>query len=118
MPAYCTANGRALVAALPQAQADAWLAQQTLRALTPHTITRPERLRSVLERTREQGYATVDQEFEIGMRALSVPLANYRGDTVAAINLTVHASRMSIDDLVAAGLPALRQAQARLKQLL
>jgi IclR family pca regulon transcriptional regulator len=52
------------------------------------------------------------------MRTLSVPLANWRGDTVAAMNLTVHASRMSIDDLVSAGLPALRQTQARLKQLL
>ena len=45
-------------------------------------------------------------------------LTNWRGDTVASINLTAHASRMSIDDLVATGLPALRQAQARLRQLL
>jgi IclR family transcriptional regulator, pca regulon regulatory protein len=118
VPAYCTANGRVLVAALPEAQADTWLAQQTLRALTPHTITRPERLRADLQRIREQGYAAVDQELELGMRTLSVPLANWRGDTVAAIDLTVHASRMSIDDLVATGLPALRQAQARLRQLL
>ena len=118
VPAYCTANGRVLVAAMPESQADAWLAHQTLRALTPHTITRPERLRAELQRTRERGYATVDQEMELGMRTVSVPLTNWRGDTVAAINLTVHASRMSIDDLVASGLPALRQAQARLKQLL
>jgi len=118
VPAYCTANGRVLVAALPQAQADNWLAQQTLRALTPHTITRPEQLRAELQRIREQGYAAVDQELELGIRTLSVPLANWRGDTVAAIDLTVHASRMSIDDLVATGLPALRQAQSRLRQLL
>jgi len=52
------------------------------------------------------------------MRTVSVPLTNWRGDTVAAMNLTVHASRMSIDDLVATGLPALRQTQAQLKQLL
>jgi IclR family transcriptional regulator, pca regulon regulatory protein len=118
VPAYCTANGRVLVAAMAPEQADAWLAHQTLRPLTAHTITRPERLRAELQRTREQGYATVDQEMELGMRTLSVPLANWRGDTVAAMNLTVHAARMSIDDLVATGLPALRQTQARLKQLL
>lgn len=118
VPAYCTANGRVLVAALPPEQAQAWLAQRTLRALTPYTITRPERLRAELQRTREQGYATVDQELELGMRSVSVPLTNWRGDTVASINLTAHASRMSIDDLVATGLPALRQAQARLRQLL
>jgi len=118
VPAYCTANGRVLVAALPEAQAEAWLARQTLRALTPHTITRPERLRAELQRTREQGYATVDQEMELGMRTIAVPLTNWRGDTVAAINLTVQASRMTIADLVASGLPTLRQAQSRLKQLL
>jgi IclR family pca regulon transcriptional regulator len=106
------------VAALPEAQAEAWLARQTLRALTPHTITRPERLRAELQRTREQGYATVDQEMELGMRTIAVPLTNWRGDTVAAINLTVQASRMTIADLVASGLPTLRQAQSRLKQLL
>jgi IclR family transcriptional regulator, pca regulon regulatory protein len=118
VPAYCTANGRVLVAALSPAQAEAWLARQSLRALTPTTITKPERLRAELQRTREQGYATCDQEMEVGMRTLSVPLSNWRGETVAAMNLTVHASRMSIDDLVASGLPALRQAQMRLKQLL
>jgi IclR family pca regulon transcriptional regulator len=118
VPAYCTANGRVLVAALPESQSDAWLAQQTLRALTPHTITRPERLRDELQRAREQGYATVDQELELSMRTLSVPLTNWRGETVAAMNLTVHASRMSIDDLVTTGLPPLRDAQARLRQLL
>jgi IclR family transcriptional regulator, pca regulon regulatory protein len=118
VPAYCTANGRVLVAALPESQANAWLAQQTLRPLTPYTITQAARLRDELQRTREQGYATVDQELELCMRTLSVPLTNWRGDTVAAINLTAHASRMSIDDLVSAGLPALRQAQTRLRQLL
>ena len=118
VPAYCTANGRVLVAAMPSEHADAWVAQQTLRALTSYTVTRPERLRAELQRTRERGYATVDQELELGMRTLAVPLSNWRGDTVAALNLTVHASRMSIDDLVASGLAPLREAQARLRQLL
>ena len=118
VPAYCTANGRVLVAALPPEQAQAWVARQTLRALTPHTITQPERLHAELQRTRELGYATVDQELELAMRTVSVPLTNWRGDTVAAINITAHASRMSIDDLVTTGLPALRRAQAQLRQLL
>lgn len=118
VPAYCTANGRVLVAAMPPAQAQAWIDRQNLRALTPFTITQPERLNAELQRAREQGYATVDQELEVAMRTISVPLTNWRGDTVAAINLAAHAARMSIDDLVATGLPALRQAQTRLRQLL
>ena len=118
VPAYCTANGRVLVAAMPHAQAQAWIDRQNLHALTPFTITQPERLNAELQRAREQGYATVDQELELAMRTISVPLTNWRGDTVAAINLTAHAARMSIDDLIATGLPALRQAQTRLRQLL
>jgi len=67
-----------------------------------------------LQRTRERGDATVDRKMELGRRTLAVPLTNWRGDTVAALNLTVHASRRSVDDLVARGLPAPRDAQARL----
>lgn len=118
VPAYCTANGRVMVAALAPEAAQAWLMRQPLRALTAHTMTQPERLAREIERVRVQGYATIDQEMELGMRTLAVPLKNFRGDTVAALNLVVHASRMSIDDLVATGLPALRRAQAQLRQLL
>src|SRR5437868_5021216 len=66
VPAYCTANGRMLLSALPQAEVDAWIAKQTLAPLTPSTITSPERLRLEIARARQQGYAVVDQELELG----------------------------------------------------
>ena len=118
VPAYCTANGRVLVAGLPQAEADAWVERQMLQALTPYTITQPERLRQEIARVRAQGYAAVDQELELGLRTVSVPLRNYRGDVVAAINISVHASRISMEQLTDQCLPALLQAQAQLRQLL
>lgn len=118
VPAHCTANGRVLLAALPQAEVDAWLARQRLRALTPHTVTSPERLRVEIARVRAQGHALVDQELELGLRTLSVPLRNYRGEVVAAMNLSVHAARMRPDELLDRGLPVLLQAQALLKPLL
>jgi IclR family pca regulon transcriptional regulator len=118
VPAHCTSNGRVLVAALDDAAMDAWLARQHLEALTPHTITDRERLRMELLRTRANGYTMVDQEMELGLRTIAVPLRNYRGDTVAAMNVSVHAARLRMDQLVEQCLPALLQAAAQLRTLL
>lgn len=118
VPAYCTANGRVLVASLPPSDLDTWLARQTLAALTPQTLIEPRRLRSELARVRAQGYAAVDQELEPGLRTLSVPLANAAGDVVAALNISAHAARTSMDQLLEGCLPALRQAQASLRSVL
>lgn len=117
VPAYCTANGRVLLAALAPAELEAWLAGRTLQALTPHTLTDATRLRAEIDRVRQQGHAVVDQELEAGLRTISVPLRNFRGDVVAALNISVHASRVATDEL-AGHLPALRHAQAQLRGLL
>lgn len=118
VPAYCTSNGRVLVAALPPAELENWIGRQHLAPLTPHTVVQPERLRHEIARVRQQGWAAVDQEFELGLRTLAVPLKNYRGETVAALNISVHAARMTMDQLVDVSLPPLMQAQAQLRQLL
>jgi IclR family pca regulon transcriptional regulator len=118
VPAYCTSNGRVLLAALPQAEADAWIARQTLTPLTPHTVTSGERMRVELARVRSQGYAAVDQELELGLRTIAVPLRSYRGEVLAALNISVHAARVSMDQLVSDCLPALLQAQASLRTVL
>lgn len=118
VPAYCTSNGRVLVASLPPAELETWISRQHLAPLTPHTVVQPERLRHEIARARQQGWAAVDQEFELGLRTLAVPLKNYRGETVAALNISVHAARMTMDQLVDVSLPPLMQAQAQLRQLL
>jgi IclR family pca regulon transcriptional regulator len=118
VPAYCTANGRVLLASLQQPQVDAWITRQNLVPLTPNTITNPDRLRVEIARTRSQGYALVDQELELGLRTISVPLKSYRGDVLAAMNVSVHAARVSMDQLVDECLPALLHAQASLRTVL
>jgi IclR family transcriptional regulator, pca regulon regulatory protein len=118
LPAYCTSNGRVLLAACPDAELDVWLARQTLAALTPYTITHRERLRLEVLKARANGYAAVDQELELGLRTIAVPLMNFRGETVAAMNVSAHASRMRMDQLVEQCLPALLHAQAELRTLL
>jgi IclR family pca regulon transcriptional regulator len=118
VPAYCTANGRVLLSTKTAEEVDAWLARQTLEPRTPHTLTGSDELRAEIARVRSQGYATVDQEFELGLRTISVPLKNYRGEVLAAMNISAQASRVSLEQLISDCLPALLQAQARLRSTL
>jgi IclR family pca regulon transcriptional regulator len=118
VPAHCTANGRILVGALLPDDAERWLARQRLEALTPHTITSHKRLADEVARVRALGYALVDQEFELGLRTIAVPLRDHRGAVIAAFNVSAHAARMSMDRLVDECLPALLDAQARLRSVL
>jgi len=118
VPAYCTANGRMLLAHLPQAQLDAFLARAQPERITEHTIVNKERLALEIARAREQGYALVDQELELGLRTIAVPLRNFRNEVVAAMNISVHAGRIAREQMVERCLPALIKIQVELNALL
>lgn len=118
VPAHCSANGRVLLATLPDAALDEWLNTYPLEARTPRTLTQPALVRDAVLQVRQQGYAMVDQELEVGLRTISVPLKNFRGDTVAAMNVSAHAARQDLEALRERCLPVLLQAQAQLAQLL
>ena len=118
VPAFCTASGRVLLASLPAAQIGAYLERQPVERITEHTIVDKERLLLEIARCRAQGYAVVDQELELGLRTIAVPLKNFRGDTVGAINVSVHAARIAIDEIVERCLPALLKVQVELAALL
>ena len=107
-----------MVSALPPASIDAFLERLQPEAITTHTIVNKDRLRLELTRTRAQGYAIVDQELELGLRTIAVPVRDFRGDTVAAINISVHAARIAIEDIVESCLPALLKVQVELAALL
>lgn len=83
-PAHATAMGRVLLAALPE---DQWPpTDHELTAFTPHTVTDPAQLHQALRDVRDQGWADVDSELELGLRSIAVPVAGPRGLT-AAINV-------------------------------
>jgi IclR family pca regulon transcriptional regulator len=118
VPAFCTANGRVMLASLPQAEVEAYLARVTVEPLTEHTIVNKERLLLEIVRTRSQGYAMVNQEMELGLRTLAVPLRNFRGDIVAAMNVSLSADRIPVEEVVERCLPALLKVQVELAALL
>lgn len=98
-PAYSTSMGRVLLAALCPDDQQAYLERVELQALTPRTVTSRSRLAEVLAETRDQGYGVVDQELEDGLRSVAVPILDARAETFAAVNVSAHASRVSLDEL-------------------
>jgi IclR family pca regulon transcriptional regulator len=77
---------------------------------TPHTIVDREGLRSEIARVREAGYAIVDQELEIGLRSLAVPVRRPDLSVAAAMNVGVQATRVDRDTMVREYLPVLQSA--------
>lgn len=71
-----------------------------------------------IEVTGHRGYALIDQEVEIGLRSIAVPLKTMRGQTVAALNVGLAASVASMEDLVERYLPALLSVQRELARML
>lgn len=110
-PAYATSMGRVLLANLPPAQLDAYLENTHLDPILPNTITDVTALREELSKVRQQGYALVDQELEIGLVAIAVPVRDRHGRTRAAVNLSTHIGRRSAADMVALA-PRVQQAAA------
>jgi IclR family transcriptional regulator, pca regulon regulatory protein len=118
LPAYCTSMGRALLAALPEPEALARLARAPRPVRTPHTLTDPAAIMAELAKVRAQGYARIDQEVELGLRSLAVPLLDSRGRTVAALNLGLPVRDESMEAIVSRFLPALQRVQAELRRVL
>jgi IclR family pca regulon transcriptional regulator len=117
LPVYCTSMGRVLMSGQEQADRAAYLARTDIKRATRLTETDPARLLALFEQARHDGYAIVDQELEVGLRSLAVPVLGSQG-VVAAINLGGHASRIPVAEMQKRYLPALRRAAKDLGAIL
>ena len=118
LPAYCTSLGRVLLATLPEHEARRLVFAADLTPRTPRSLTDPEEILAAISRARRDGFALVDQEIEIGLRSLAVPVLDGRGRTVAALNTGMAATQAAAGEIVSAYLPALLKTQAGLKRVL
>jgi len=114
-PAYATSMGRVMLAALPEEALDAHLARVELRRLSPRTITAESALRAELARIHAEGWALVDQELEEGLRSIAAPIRDRGGRVVAAVNLSAHASRTTLDAVRRTLLPPLLATAERIE---
>jgi IclR family pca regulon transcriptional regulator len=104
--------GRVLLAALPDAELEERLGRIDVQPLTTRTVADRDALRAVIEQVRRQGYAVTDQELEQGLRSVAVPIHDASGAAVAALNISVHASRASVAELRSRFLAPAREAAA------
>lgn len=108
LPLYCTSMGRVLLAGQSRVYQEDYLRRTELRAATDKTETDPARLLDLLVRVAEEGYSIVDQELEVGLRSIAVPVLG-RSGVVAAINIGTSAGRATLTDLRTKNLSALRR---------
>ena len=118
LPAYCTSMGRVLLAYLSPEKLEQYLARVELIPRTTRTITTIDKMRIALRNVRRTGYALVDQELEVGLRSLAVPVYAPSGRVVATLNLSGHALRMPVYDMQTRFLPHLRNAANELSVFL
>jgi IclR family pca regulon transcriptional regulator len=118
LPAYCAATGRVLLAALPQEQAERLLKRMGRHRLTPHTRTELPELLALLDDVRGRGYAVSNEELELGVRSIAVPIRDAAGRTVASMSLVAATSRYSIESMLETLLPELEGARRMLGTLL
>jgi IclR family pca regulon transcriptional regulator len=107
LPAYCTSMGKVLLAFLPPAELGALLNTLTFSRRGPNTITSKRALLKELEQVRAQGLAMNNEELAYGLRSIAAPVRAQTGEVVAAINLAVHRSLVSMDELFEDLAPAL-----------
>jgi IclR family pca regulon transcriptional regulator len=118
LPAYCTSMGRVLLAALQERELDGILKRVPRERLTRHTLVMPRELKEAIADVRDRDYSLVDQEMEMDLRALAVPVRNSSGRVIAALNVSTQASRTGKRQLLDAVLPVIRQAAAEMRPLL
>jgi IclR family pca regulon transcriptional regulator len=118
LPAYCTSMGRVLLAALPDNETRRLLEASPRTQRTERTITDISALMAEIVATRERGYASIDQEVELGLRSVAVPLLNSRGRTVAALNVGLAATAEGMETVISRYIPSLLSVREELKGML
>jgi IclR family pca regulon transcriptional regulator len=118
LPAYCTSMGRVLLAHLSETALRDYLDTLVLHPRTSRTVTSKAEFREILMNVRRTGYAVIDQELELGLRSIAVPVRDREGTVVASINVGTQSARVSIRELSQRLLPELRSAAVELSEKL
>jgi IclR family pca regulon transcriptional regulator len=105
LPAHATSLGHVLLAGLSAPELDRYLERTKLEQLTSKTITDKNELRSVLEKTRSQGYNVSNGGRELGVLSVAAPIMSRTGEVIAALNVSTNSARISVSELRSRILP-------------
>lgn len=109
LPAGSTATGRILLAALDDAEIDAYLTSFEPVARTPKTLVDRAEIRAAIAAARTDDVSFTDEELELGMRSMAVPVRDSRGAVRAALSVSVFTARISLAGMRREFLPVLRE---------
>ena len=118
LPAYCTASGRVLMLQRSEAEISRYLQGVRPTAYTPKTLVDLPKLQEAFRNARSIGYSINDEEFEVGLRSIAVPVINSRKEVVAALTVSVSSERMTQKQMAAEILPALEDGCRMLNSML
>jgi IclR family pca regulon transcriptional regulator len=115
---YCSATGRVLLSGWNDERLAAYFDRIEPEARTRHSVVKKTALREAVKNVQTLGYATTDQELEIGLRSMAVPVVDARGTVVAALSASASTARVSIAQMVRGFLPVLKANATSLGRLL
>lgn len=108
-PAYATSMGRVLLAALPPAKLQEYLAAAEILPLTPRAVGTRQELLAILDTVRVQGWCLLDQELEVGLMSIAAPVYDGPSKVVAAVNVSLQAQAVAAQPDRDAYLDSVRQ---------
>ncbi|MGO2508334.1 MAG: IclR family transcriptional regulator domain-containing protein [Vibrio hibernica] len=109
LPAYATSMGRVLLSGLETEKIQLILQQSNIEHLTPYTLTNIDDLLIEIKKIKVQGYSINDQELELGLRSVAVPVFNQKGQIKLTLNISTHVSQITKEQIVNTFVPMLKQ---------
>ena len=108
LPIHATSMGKVLVAEMMETEKVELLNDLEYSELTPYTITNQTDFLKEIEGVKKKGWAVADQELELGVRSIACPVRDKNGNVIAALNISGHAGRVTMEEMKTKFLSALQ----------
>ncbi|MDP4299319.1 IclR family transcriptional regulator domain-containing protein [Leptothrix discophora] len=117
MPAHAVSPGTAVLSTWSPEALEAWLATHDYLKFNAATVGDADRLRERVERARQQGYIRLEQQVDVGLGGLAVPLVDRKGRCVGALSITFQAQAYPEETCLQRLLPPLQEASQALRPI-
>ncbi len=117
MPAHAVSPGTAVLSTWPASELEAWLATHDFMKFNASTVGDADHLRERVERARQQGHIRIEQQVDVGLGGLAVPLIDRKGRCVGALSITFQAQAYPEDTCLQRLLPPLQEAAQVLRAI-
>lgn len=118
LPTYATSIGQVLLSGFSDEELKEFLQTYNFPKLTPFTITDKDKLRKAVEKVRTDGYSLVDQQLEMGLRSLAVPIRGQSGTIVCAISVSRFNEDVSPEESTKKYLPVMLETAEKINSVM